>query len=50
MIEHEMSRNIITFMIQKGVMIIYSYGNHILSQNIITSMRMFQILTILMTE
>jgi hypothetical protein len=48
--EHEMSHNIITFMIQKEVMTIYSYDNRILSQNIVTNMRMFQIMTILMTE
>jgi hypothetical protein len=50
MAEHEMPCNIVTFKIQKGVMTIYSYGNRILSQNIITNLRMFQIMTILMTE
>jgi hypothetical protein len=50
MMKHEMSRNIVTFMIQKGVMTIYSYDNPILSQNIATNMWMFQIMTILMTE
>jgi hypothetical protein len=31
MMKNEMTCNIITFMIQKGVMMIYSYDNHILS-------------------
>jgi hypothetical protein len=48
--EHEMPRNVITFMMQMGVMTNYSYDNRILSQNIITNMWMFQIMTILMTE
>jgi hypothetical protein len=40
-----MSRNIVTFMIQNGVKTIYSYDNRILSQNIVTNMRMLQIMT-----
>jgi hypothetical protein len=45
-----MSHNIVTFMIQKGVITIYSYDNRILSQNIITNMWIFQIMMILMAD
>jgi hypothetical protein len=40
----------VTVMVQKGTMTIYSYDNCVLSLNTVTKMSMFYIMTILMTE